>query len=199
MTATDPAARPSAREAALVLDEITAAEKGRQTGDPSFLPPDEVGRLDAVHRYQILDTPRDGALDRITVLAARLVSVPIAIVSVVDHDRIWFKSHHGVDIGHVDREPGLCASAILQNEPWIIQDARADSRALSNPLVAGELSLQFYAGIPLRTRDGYNLGTLCIIDRRPRTLTYPELKTLEDLAAIAMNDLEQRLQSRRSA
>jgi len=199
MTATDPAARPSAREAAVALDEITSAEKGRQSGDPSVLPPDEAGRLEAVHRYQILDTPEDGAFDRITALAARLFSVPIAIVSVVDHDRIWFKSHHGVDIGHVDRDPGLCASAILQDEPWIIHDARADSRALANPLVAGELGLQFYAGIPLRTRDGYNLGTLCIIDRQPRTLSHQDLRTLEDLAAIVMNDLEQRLLSRRSA
>ena len=198
MTATDPAARPSARESALALQEITVAEKGRQSGDPSVFPPDEADRLEAVHRYQILDTPEDRAFDRITALAARLFSVPIAIVSVVDHDRIWFKSHHGVDIGHVDREPGLCASAILQSEPWIIQDARADSRALSNPLVAGEFGLQFYAGIPLRTRDGYNLGTLCIIDRQPRTLSHQDLRTLEDLAAIVMNDLEQRLQSRRS-
>ena len=199
MTASDPAARPSARESAMALHEITVAEKGRQSGDPSVLPPDEAGRLEAVHRYQILDTPQDGAFDRITALAARLFSVPIAIVSVVDHDRVWFKSHHGVDIGHVDREPGLCASAILQDDPWIIQDARADSRALSNPLVAGEFGLQFYAGIPLRTRDGYNLGTLCIIDRQPRTLSHEDLATLEDLAAIVMNDLEQRLQSRRSA
>ena len=199
MTANDPAARPSARETAMALDEITVVEKGRQSGDPSVLPADEAGRLEAVHRYQILDTPEDGAFDRITALAARLFSVPIAIVSVVDHDRIWFKSHHGVEIGHVDRDPGLCASAILQNEPWIIQDAKTDSRALSNPLVAGELGLQFYAGIPLRTRDGYNLGTLCIIDRQPRTLSQQDLRTLEDLAAIVMNDLEQRLQSRRSA
>jgi hypothetical protein len=169
MTATDPAARPSARETAMSLGEITLAEKGRQSGDPAAFPPDEAGRMEAVHRFQILDTPQDGAFDRITALAARLFCVPIAIVSVVDNDRIWFKSHHGVDVDHVDREPGLCASAILQNEPWIIQDAKTDSRALSNPLQAGELGLQFYAGIPLRTRDGYNLGTLCIIDREPRT------------------------------
>jgi len=199
MTATDPATRPSAREAAMALDEITVAERSRLSGDPSAFPPDEAARLEAVHRYQILDTPQDGAFDRITALAARLFAVPIAIVSVVDHDRIWFTSHHGVDIGHVDREPGLCASAILQHEPWIIQDARADPRALSNPLVAGELGLQFYAGIPLRTRDGYNLGTLCIIDRQPRTLSHQDLKTLEDLAAIVMNDLEQRQLSRRTA
>ena len=199
MTAAEPAARPSAREVATALDEITLSGKGRHTGDPSILTADEVGRMEAVHRYQILDTPADGAFDRITALAARIFAVPVAIVSVVDHDRIWFKSHHGLEIEQVDREPGLCASAILQDQPWIVQDARADPRALANPLVAGDFGLQFYAGVPLRTRDGYNLGTLCILDREPRTLSHHDLKTLEDLAAIVMNDLEQRLQSRRSA
>lgn len=155
--------------------------------------------MEAVHRYRILDTPADGAFDRITALAARLFAVPVAIVSVVDHDRIWFNSHHGMAIDQVDREPGLCASAILQDQPWIVQDARADPRALANPLVAGHLGLQFYAGVPLRTRDGYNLGTLCILDREPRTLSHQDLMTLEDLAAIVMNDLEQRFQRRRSA
>jgi GAF domain-containing protein len=155
--------------------------------------------MEAVRRYQILDTPQDGVFDRITTLAARLFSVPIAIVSVVDEDRIWFKSHYGLDIDQVDREPGLCASAVRQRDPWIVEDARLDSRALSNPLVAGELGLQFYAGIPLRTRDGYNLGTLCIIDRAPRTLSAEALATLEDLAAIVMHDLEQRMQNLQSA
>lgn len=199
MTATDPAARPTAREAATALAEITIAEKAGLSGTPSVPAPDEAARLEAVHRYQILDTPQDGAFDRIPSLASRLFSVPIAIVSVVDQDRIWFKSHHGLDVDEVDREPGLCASAILQNEPWIIEDARLDSRALSNPLVVGELGLQFYAGIPLHTRDGYNLGTLCIIDRHPRTLSHQDLTTLEDLAAIVMHDLEQRMQSRQPA
>lgn len=199
MTATDPAARPTAREAATALAEITIAEKAGLSGTPSVPAPDEAARLEAVHRYQILDTPQDGAFDRITSLASRLFSVPIAIVSVVDQDRIWFMSHHGLDVAEVDREPGLCASAILQNDPWIIEDARLDSRALSNPLVVGELGLQFYAGIPLHTRDGYNLGTLCIIDRQPRTLSHQDLTTLEDLAAIVMHDLEQRMQSRQPA
>ncbi len=199
LTATDPAARPTAREAATALSEIAAAERARMVGTASYPPHDEAARLEAVDRYHLLDTPQDGAFDRITALASRLFSVPIAIVSIVDRDRIWFKSHHGLDVDQVDREPGFCASAILQNEPWIIEDARLDSRALSNPLVAGELGLQFYAGIPLHTRDGYNLGTLCIIDRHPRTLSHQELTTLEDLAAIVMHDLEQRMQSRQPA
>ena len=198
MTATDPAARPSAGEAAAALEEITISGRGPHRVDPSILPPDEVDRMAAVNRYQILDTPPDGAFDRITALAARLFAVPIAIVSVVDHDRIWFKSHHGVELSQMNRDPGLCASAILQNEPWIIQDATADPRAMSNPLVADGFGLHFYAGVPLRTRDGYNLGTICILDRQPRTFSPQDIKTLEDLAAIVMNDLELRLASRSS-
>jgi GAF domain-containing protein len=199
MTATDPAARPSAREAALALGELAIAEFGRLAHTRPAALTDEVARMQAVRRYQILDTPADGAFDRITALAARLFSVPIAIVSVVDEDRIWFKSHHGLEVTQVDREPGLCASAVRQPEPWIIEDARLDPRTLANPLVAGELGLQFYAGIPLRSRDGYNLGTLCIIDRAPRTLSAAEVLTLEDLAAIVMHDLEQRMQNLQSA
>lgn len=126
----------------------------------------ESERLAAVHRYDVLDTPPDGTFDRITALAARLFQVPISIVSIVDSDRIWFKSHHGLEADQTDREPGLCASAILQDDPWLVNDARVDT--LTNPLVAGEMGFGFYAGVPLTTHDGYNLGTLCIIDHDPR-------------------------------
>ena len=130
----------------------------------------EAQRLAAVRRYDILDTPPDGAFDRVTRLVARHFQVPISIVSIVDHDRIWFKSHHGLEAGEIPRSPGLCASAILDNEPWVLTDAKADPRSLANPLVAGESGLRFYAGIPLRTQDGFNLGTLCIIDHTPRQI-----------------------------
>ena len=159
---------------------------------------EEGARMAAVRRYDILDTPPDGAFDRITRLAARLLEVPIAIVSVVDEDRIWFKSHHGLDIDEIDREPGLCASAILQRDPWIVSDARTDPRALANPLVAGEFGLQFYAGVPLRTSDDHNLGTLCVLDFEPRTLTDAETATLQDLSALVMSELEFRLAGRRA-
>ena len=136
-----------------------------------LLPENEAERLGAVRRYEILDTPADGAFDRITRLASLMLDMPIAIVSLVDHDRIWFKSAAGLEgVEQIDREPGLCASAILADEPWIIDDARADPRALANPLVAGEFGLRFYAGCALRTYDGFNLGTLCVIDQ-PRELT----------------------------
>lgn len=167
-----------------------------QTVDPTLIPPNEPERLAAIRRYDILDTPPDGAFDRITALAARLLRVPIAIVSVVDTDRIWFKSHHGTETEQIGRDPGLCASAILQDGPWIINDALHDPRALANPLVAGEFGLQFYAGVPLRTSDGYNMGTLCVLDFAPRELEDDEVEALEDLAGMVTSELELRVASR---
>jgi signal transduction histidine kinase len=164
--------------------------------DPSIIPADEPARLAAIRRYDILDTPPDGAFDRITALAARVLNAPIAIVSIVDHDRIWFKSHHGVEVEQIGRDPGLCASAILQDGPWIINDAPRDPRALANPLVAGDFGLKFYAGVPLRTSDGHNLGTLCILDFEPRELSADATATLEDLAEMVVDELELRLASR---
>lgn len=158
----------------------------------------EADRLAAVRRFDILDTPPDGAFDRITAAAARIFHVPISIVSIVDTDRIWFKSHHGTDVEEIDREPGLCASAILQDGPWLLTDAKTDPCALANPLVAGEFGLRFYAGVPLRTHDGHNLGTLCVIDQQPRTVSGDELATLRDLASVVMDEIELRLSARRT-
>jgi GAF domain-containing protein len=165
-----------------------------------LIPPNEQERLAALRRYDILDTPKDGAFDRITRLASTILETPISIVSLVDHDRIWFKSTAGLDgVDEIDRVPGLCASAILGNEVWLVEDARVDPRTLANPLVAGEFGLQFYAGSPLRTHDGYNLGTLCVIDREPRTLEERQLQVLDDLAALVVDELELRLAARRQA
>ena len=166
----------------------------------SLIPENEQERIEAVRRYEILDTPRDGAFDRITRIASLVLEMPIAIVSIVDHDRIWFKSTQGLDgVEQIDREPGLCASAILAEEAWVVEDAKADPRTLANPLVAGEFGLRFYAGSQLRTADGYNLGTLCVIDREPRTLTTEQLAVLGDLAALVVSELELRLAARRQA
>ena len=156
----------------------------------------ESRRIDVLRRYDILDSPPDGAFDRITALAARLFGVPISIISLVDIDRIWFKSHHGLDVEEIGRDPGLCASCILEDVPWVVADAKTDARALANPLVAGEFGLRFYMGAPLRTHDGYNLGTLCIIDTAPRTVTENEKSQLTDLAAVVMDEIELRLSSR---
>ena len=162
-------------------------------------PENEEVRMAAVGRYEILDTPPDGVFDRITRLAARIFDVPIATISVVDHDRIWFKSKYGIDAVEIGRDPGLCASAIIDNEPWVVNDAATDPRSLDNPLVRGELGLRFYAGAPLRTADGHNLGTINIIDRKPRELSVHELETLEQLAEIVVDELELRLAAIRVA
>lgn len=161
-------------------------------------PASEAQRLAAVRRYDILDSPPDGAFDRITALAARRFGVPIAIISIVDEERIWFKSHHGLPVEQIDREPGLCASAILGDTPYLIEDARNDPRSLANPLVAGDFGLRFYAAVPLTTSDGYNLGTLCVIDREPRPIEHEQIEDLKDLASIVMDQLELGLSSRRA-
>jgi eukaryotic-like serine/threonine-protein kinase len=151
----------------------------------------EAARMAAVHRYAILDTPPDGAFDRIAAVAAELFDVPIAIVSIVDTDRIWFKSHHGLEgVTEIGRDPGLCASAVLGHEPWVVVDAGIDPRTLANPLVAGEFGLRFYVGAPLTTSDGHNLGTLCVLDRKPREVTTSETRILTDLASLVIDQLE---------
>jgi two-component sensor histidine kinase len=162
------------------------------------LPENEMQRMAAVRRYDILDTPPDGSFDRVTAIAARRFGVPISIVSIVDHDRIWFKSHHGVPVSQIGRDPGLCASAILSPDPYLVLDAKADPRTLANPLVAGDFGLRFYAAVPLRTGDGHNLGTLCVIDREPRPVDQGQIEDLKDLASIVMDQLELRISARRA-
>jgi PAS domain S-box-containing protein len=163
------------------------------------LPVNETERLEALRRYLILDTPPDGAFDHITAIASELLKVPISIVSLVDHDRIWFKSHHGLEACETGRDIGLCASAILSPDFYQITDAKVDLRALTNPLVAGKFGLRFYAAAPLRTSDGFNLGTLCVIDRKPRELTVSETEMLSKLAALVMDLMELRLAARKIA
>lgn len=166
--------------------------------DPALIRANEPQRIAAVRRYDILDTPPDGAFDRITALAARRFDVPISIVSIVDEDRIWFKSHHGLPISQIGREPGLCAPTILGDAAHVVTDASLDARTLANPLVAGDFGLGFYAGVPLKTSDGFNLGTLCVIDFEARPVDQRQLDDLTDLAAIVMDQLELRLSARRA-
>lgn len=144
----------------------------------------------------MLDTPRDQAFDTITRLAARFFTVPICVISLVDEDRIWFKSTQGLDAQEVGRDPGLCASVILSDEAHIIENAIEDPRTLANPLVAGELGLRFYAGVPLTTYDGFRLGSMAIIDFEPRALSDEEVGHLEDFAGLVMDEMELRLAAR---
>lgn len=164
----------------------------------SLIPYNEPARLKAVHRYQILDTAQDYAFDRITALAARVLQVPVALISIVDSDRIWFKSRHGFELSEVAREPGLCASAILQYAPWVVTDAASDTRTLGNSLTTGKSGIRFYAGAALSTIEGYNLGTLCVMDRLPRSIGEAEVSILKDLACMAMHELELRFAARQT-
>lgn len=160
---------------------------------------EESRRLAALRRYDILDTPPDGAFDTVASLAARLLNAPIATVSIVDEDRIWFKARHGIDAEQIDRYPGLCASVICQDDAYVVTDAATDPRTLDNPLVTGELGLRFYAAAPLVTGEGYRLGTVNVIDTRPREVSEGDRQTLKDLAALVVEQLELRLAARRLA
>lgn len=159
----------------------------------------EAERVKALHRYELLDTPPDGSFNKMAELAAKIFNVPIALISLVDTDRIWFKSHYGLDINQIDRNPGLCASAILSDDIYLIEDARNDPRCLSNPLVTSEFGLQFYAAAPLTTKDGYNLGTFCIIDKRQRHINSDQQVMLKQMASIIVDEIELRILSRNLA
>jgi two-component sensor histidine kinase len=156
------------------------------------LPGNEHGRLSALLRYQILDTPREQAFDDITLLAAHLCQVPIALVSLVDAERQWFKSAVGFEAGETPRDMAFCAHAILQPDPMVVPDTLRDQRFAGNPLVTGAPHLRFYAGAPLLTRDGYALGTLCVMDHVPRTLDEVQLTSLRALAKQVVVQLELR-------
>ncbi|MEB8344433.1 GAF domain-containing protein [Flavobacteriaceae bacterium KMM 6898] len=156
----------------------------------------EQRRIEALQRYEILDTPVDGCYEEITSLASKIFDVPIAIISLVDTDRIWFKSSYGLDIEQIPRDPGLCSSAIMSNDVYVVENAKLDPRTMANPLVAGVMGLQFYAAAPLTSSDGYNLGTICIIDKNPRVLNVKEASILLHLSRIIMDQFEIKLQAR---
>jgi sigma-B regulation protein RsbU (phosphoserine phosphatase) len=160
-------------------------------------PPDEPERLSAVRRYDILDTPAEGSFDRIAALAARCLNAPIGMVTIVDQDRIWCKARYGLEVEELDRASGFCGSAIFQADPYVVLDASVDPQHLTNPLVAEEYGLKFYAAAPIVTHDGYRLGTVNVMDRYPREITQLQMDTLKDLAAIVVDELELRLAARR--
>ncbi|MEP0923691.1 PAS domain-containing protein [Leptolyngbya sp. ST-U4] len=163
-------------------------------------PVDETERLEALRYYNILDTPSEAAFDRITALAARLFDVPMVFVSLMDESRAWFKSCYGFDQQEIPRDVSLCSFALLGDDVLIIPDALQDDRFSRNPFVQGEPGVRFYASAPLLTENRVNLGTLSLVDTKPRPgLTDEQQATLIDLAAIVMDELELRLAARRMA
>lgn len=137
----------------------------------------------------ILDTPPEERFDRVTRMARRLFGVPIALISLVDENRQWFKSCFGLDVSETERRISFCAHAILLDGALVIEDALQDERFADNPLVTGEPHIRFYAGQPLRTMSGKAVGTLCIIDREPRTFGEEDVAMLSDLAAMVEREI----------
>jgi signal transduction histidine kinase len=157
------------------------------------LPPIERERISKLESYQILDTPPEEPFDRITRLVSQLIGVPIALVSLVENERQWFKSRQGLAAQETPRDIAFCSHAILQDDLLEISDTLADPRFADNPLVTSEPSIRFYAGAPLNTPDGFKLGTLCVIDRKPKKLSDDERQILTDLACVIVDEMELRI------
>jgi GAF domain-containing protein len=156
------------------------------------VPKNETKRLKVLWQYDVLDTVPEEIFDDLTELAARICEAPIALISLVDEDRQWFKAKVGVKASETSRDASFCAHAILQDGLFIVPDAAKDDRFKSNPLVTGELNVRFYAGAPLVTPDGHALGTLCVLDKVPRELRPEQKEALRLLAHHVMTQLELR-------
>jgi diguanylate cyclase (GGDEF)-like protein len=152
-------------------------------------PVNEKQRLQALRSTELLDTAPEERFDRLTRMAKRVFGVSIALVSLVDENRQWFKSKVGLDASETGRDISFCGHAILGNDIFVIEDALKDERFADNPLVTGPPHIRFYAGVPLRYLDGNKLGTLCIIDQKPRTLDQEDCGVLRDLAEMAESEL----------
>jgi PAS domain S-box-containing protein len=157
----------------------------------AVLPENEAQRLHALRRYKILDTPPEPAFDQIAKMAANFFRVPMAGISLVDAGRVWFKSRIGINVEQVARDAGLCQSAMLSDGVYHVRDAAQDERALGRSFVAAQ-GIRFYAAAPLRSRDGFNLGTVWVLDQKPRDLAPGEAEMLLGLAALTMNQIELR-------
>lgn len=152
----------------------------------------EAGRLEALNRFDVMDTPREDAFDRITRLIRNIFDLPIAIVSMIDGHRQWYKAYEGLDNREVGRNETFCKHTVQELMPVVVPDARDDVRFAQNPSVTGDPHIRFYAGVPLRTGDGHNIGTVCAIGYEPRQFTARETAILSDLAQLAMDALELR-------
>jgi len=153
-------------------------------------PVNEAGRIAALEKYAILDTDPAQSFDDFTLLASFVCRTPIALISLVDEDRQWFKSRVGIDASETSRDIAFCSTAILQSDLFVVPDALLDERFRDNPLVASDPYIRFYAGAPLINEDGYALGTLCVVDRSPRELAPEQREALKALSRLVIAQLE---------
>ncbi|MBC3539342.1 GAF domain-containing protein [Rufibacter sediminis] len=163
----------------------------KNTFGVEIIPENDAERIQKLHNYHILDTETEGPFKHIAELAAHVFKVPIALVSFVDAERVWFKGNVGMEgVSEVDRGVSLCSLAILRPEATVFEDTLLEPCLLTNPLVAGEFGLRFYAAVPITTYDGFHLGSVCIVDKAPRTFSADDQLTLEYMAKLVMDELD---------
>ena len=171
----------------------------KNTFGKEIVPKNDDARIAALYRYEILDTPPEGAFEKIATLAQSIFNVPIALVALVDKERVFFKANRGMgDTKSVHRGISLCSLAVLQDGVTVFENAPEDPCLLHNPLVAGSFGLRFYAGAPIITHDRYRVGTVCIVDHTPRSFSEEQQNILAQLAALVMDELELRLSARKA-
>ncbi|MEW7848018.1 helix-turn-helix domain-containing protein [Massilia aurea] len=156
------------------------------------VPGNEAQRLAALGASGLMDSADDDAFDRLTWLAAHATGCPMALVTLLSAQRQWFKSRAGIEGRETARAAAFCSHALMQDEPFVVEDATADARFADNPLVVGAPYIRFYAGYPVRTADGLALGSLCVLDTEPRRLREREMRALRELAAIASDEVRRR-------
>jgi GAF domain-containing protein len=160
-------------------------------GTPSLT--SETARVAALNRYAILDSEPEQSFDDLVVLAAHICKTPMAMLSLVDDHRQWFKSKIGVEVRETPRDVAICAHTIKQDHLFVVPDTLQDARFRENPLVTGEPHIRFYAGAPLINDDGYALGTLCVLDREPRELNPEQKEAVNALSRLALRQMELRM------
>ncbi|MHA6248685.1 GAF domain-containing protein [Pontibacter sp. CAU 1760] len=166
----------------------------------NLIPDNEEERLQKLREYEILDTPQEGAFNHVAAMATHMFNVPIALISLVDAERVWFKANVGMEgVKSVPRGESLCSLAVLNDDLTVFENALAEPCLLANPLVTGGFGLRFYAGAPLKTKDGLNIGTFCLVDKEPREFSESDQKTLQHLANIVMDEIEERYMKRKTA